>query len=518
MIKHGNEARLLIQQGVNILADAVKVTLGPKGRNVILYNNEGKAYLTKDGISVARHVSSTNPIEEAGIQIVREAAARTAQSAGDGTTTSTVLAQRLMEDGLLKLEEGITPMQLKQGMTTMTAKIVQKLIEQSTPISYDIDKLTYIARTSANNDEAIGKLVAQSFVDAGENGIVLFEESKGDKTYINSIGGARFDLGFASTDFITDAKRQEVNYKNAKVLLLDYSVNSFDIIKPTLSAAMNDNGTPLVIFAHDFSDLVIRKILINIARNPNVQVLPIRVAGYTGHRKEVLHDIAAVVNGLVFTPTDRIEYEWLGSCSQVISNAMNTTIVRNEDADSTQLEERIDIIKAQIDNEEEEFLKENLLKRLARLVGKISTIYVGGTTDVERKERYDRVEDAVCATRAALEYGISEGGGMTFLRIQKYFREILEGLSVTPGEQMVIDCLSAPFEQLCDNACLSVDNTLALLEQNPTLGMNFYSGELEDLKVAGVIDPTKVLCVSLENAVSVVSMLLTTECTITNEV
>lgn len=514
MILHGDDARLKVQEGVNMLANAVKITLGPKGRNVILYNNEGKAYMTKDGISVARHVSSKDPLVEAGIQIVREASANTAQQAGDGTTTSAVLAQRLLEDGLHQLEEGVSPLALKEGMLKMTDLVINDILSRSTRISYDFNSLWYIARTSANNDHEIGKLVAESFIDAGENGIVLFEESRNDKTYINSIGGAKFDLGFASTDFITDAKKQECNYKNAKVLLLDFPVNTFDIIKPALVAASKDNGRPIVIFAHDFSDLVIRKILMNQMRNPDVNVLPIRVAGYTGHRKEVLYDIAAVVNGVVYTPTDTMDYDDFGICGQVISNTIDTTIIREEDAPDTKLQERIDIIKGQIENEDEAFLKENLNKRLARLVGKISTIYVGGVTEVEKKERYDRVEDAVCATRSALEHGVVEGGAMTFLRINAALQKEKD---LTPGEEIVKNCLTAPFEQLCENACMYVDKTIEQLIEHPDLGVNFYTGKLENLTDAGIIDPAKVLITALENAVSVVSMLLTTDCIIADE-
>lgn len=514
MILHGNDARLKVQEGVNMLADAVKITLGPKGRNVILYNNEGKAYMTKDGISVARHISSKDPLVEAGIQIVREASAKTAQLAGDGTTTSAVLAQKLLYDGLNQLDKGITPIALKEGMLKTTNFITQVILNGSTPVSYNFDNLSYIARTSANNDSEIGKLVAESFMDAGENGIVLFEESKSDKTYINSIGGAKFEIGFVSTDFITDAKKQECNYKNAKVLLLDYSVNTFDIIKPALVAASKDNGRPIVIFAHDFSDLVIRKILMNQMRNPDVNVLPLRVAGYTGHRKEVLHDIAAVVNGVVYTPTDTIDYDDLGTCGQVISNTIDTTIIREEDAPDTKLQERIDVIKGQIENEEEDFLKENLNKRLAKLVGKISTIYVGGVTDVEKKEKYDRVEDAVCATRSALEYGVVEGGAMTYLRIYFGLKDMQD---LTPGEAIVRDCLTAPFMQLCENACINPEDFLGDLEENQKIGINFYTGRLENLTESGIIDPAKVLITAIENAVSVVSMLLTTDCIVANE-
>lgn len=510
MIVNGNLARNEILKGVNLLADTVKVTLGPKGRNVILFNNEGKAYLTKDGISVARHIHSDNAFQDAGIQIVREAAAKTAKTAGDGTTTSTILAQALLNNGMKALDI-TSPLELRNGMFKALDYVSSKIKELSIPINFNYNSLKYIATTSANNDENIGDLVAKGFMEAGENGIVLFEESQGDNTYISSIGGAKFELGFLSTDFITDAKKQEVNYKDAKIALFNYSINSFDIIKPILQDAVSNNGYPVVLIAHDFSDVVIRKIIINQMRNDNIKVLPIRVAGYTGHRKEVLEDISAVVNTKVYYPGESVIMSELGECSQIISNVSNTTIVRSDSCSDEKLQERIDIIKGQIENETEPFLIENLNKRLAKLVGKISTIYVGGTTDVERKERYDRVEDAVCATSAALEEGICEGGGMTYMRIFK------DAIGDTIGEEVVYQSLCEPFNQLCTNAELDNKDIYNGLESNEGKGYNFYTNKYEDLYECGVVDPAKVTRVAIENAVSVVSMLLTTEAIVPNE-
>lgn len=512
MISNGNIARQDILYGVDLLANTVKVTLGPKGRNVILFNNEGKAYLTKDGISVARHIHSNNPFEEAGIQIVREAAAKTAKIAGDGTTTSTIIAQALLNSSIRALKS-YSPLELRAGMFKALDTIVEKIKEKSRPVSFDFNTLKYIATTSANNDDSIGELVARGFIEAGENGIVLFEESQGDNTYINSIGGAKFEVGFLSTDFITDAKKQEVNYKDAKVALFNYSVNSFDIIKPLLQDAVSNDGYPIVLIAHDFSDVVIRKIIINQMRNDKIKVLPIRVAGYTGHRKEVLEDIAAVVNTKVYYPGENINISELGECSQIISNTSNTTIVRSDSCSDEKLQERIDIIKGQIENETEPFLIENLNKRLAKLVGKISTIYVGGTTDVERKERYDRVEDAVCATAASLEEGICEGGGMTYLKIVNESGSAIKG----QGEVLVYSALLAPIKQLCTNAELDFNEILENISKDTSKGYNFYTDKYEDLFEAGVIDPAKVTRVALENAVSVASMLLTTEAIVSNE-
>lgn len=516
MITNGNIARSEILNGVDMLADTVKVTLGPKGKNVILFNNEGKAYLTKDGISVAKHIHSDNPNEDAGIQIVREAAAKTAKTAGDGTTTSTILAQALLHNGLEALKT-MSPADLKADMLGALENITDRIKEHSKSIAFDFDTLKYIATTSANNDESIGHLVARGFTEAGENGIVLFEESQGDITYINSIGGAKFEVGFLSTDFITDAKKQEVNYKDAKVALFNYAINSFDIIKPILQDAVRNDGYPVVLIAHDFSDVVIRKMLINQMQNDKIRILPIRVAGYTGHRKEVLEDIAAVVDTKVYYPGENVELSTLGECGQIISNVSNTTIVRSDSCGMERLNERIDIIKGQIENETEPFLIDNLNKRLAKLVGKISTIYVGGTTDVERKERYDRVEDAVCATSAALEEGIVPGGGLIYLELYDEFSKCpLTGFNV------VYKSLIAPFMQLCLNAGYS-DNLIDLIKGNIIntwkfkRGYNFATEEYEDFLESGIIDPAKVTRVAIENAVSVASMLLTTEAIVSNE-
>lgn len=515
MITNGNIARREILKGVDTLADTVKVTLGPKGRNVVLFNNEGKAYLTKDGISVAKHIHSNNPFEDAGIQIVREAAAKTAKTAGDGTTTSTILAQALLHNGIEALET-MNPAELKADMLNALDNIVEKIKQHAKPITFDFDTLKYIATTSANNDETVGQLVARGFIEAGENGIVLFEESQGDNTYINSIGGAKFEIGFLSTDFITDAKKQEVNYKDAKVALFNYSINSFDVIKPILQDAVKNDGYPVVLIAHDFSDVVIRKMLINQMQNDKIKILPIRVAGYTGHRKEVLEDIAAVVDTQVYYPGVPVDISTLGECSQIISNVSNTTIVRSDSCGMEKLNERIDIIKGQIENETEPFLIDNLNKRLAKLVGKISTIYVGGTTDVERKERYDRVEDAVCATSAALEEGIVPGGGLIYFNLYNEYSNC-----PLPGFNVVYNSLIEPFNQLAYNAGLD-DNQLNMIKSGIIAldfekGFNFATDSYEDFLESGIIDPAKVTRVAIENAVSVASMLLTTEAIVANE-
>lgn len=505
MIYNNEELRTKLLFGVNKLADTVASTLGPKGRNVILFSNENKAYMTKDGISVARHVKSSDSIAEAAIQIVREAANKTSESSGDGTTTSTILAQEMYKLGLRALKE-TTPIDVRNGMQHIVPTIKSMIKDNSININYDFDSLKNIAMTSSNGDESVSDIVANCFISSGRNGIVLFEESKSDKTYYECIGGSKFDLGVINTDFINDAKKQEARYTNAKVALFDFPINTFDTIKPLLSEAIKDNGTPIVMFAYDFSDVVIRKILINQMRNPDIRVIPIRVAGYTGHRKDILGDIASVVNGIVFNQQSTIDYNLLGRCEKVISNAVDTTLIRYDDMDDSMLNERIDLIKSLISNESERFIVDNYEKRLAKLVGKVSTIYVGGTTDVEQKERYDRVEDAVCATKAAIDYGICPGGAYVFNRIYKEFNKNID--SYTPGSRVVIESLQKPFKVLCDNAFVDYDYIVTQLDDNEDKMFDFNLMKPIDVDKTTIYDPTKVLMDAVENAASVASMLL----------
>lgn len=506
MITRGNEAINLILKGVDTLADTVKVTLGPKGRNVILFNDSDGAYLTKDGISVARHIHSEDAFEDAGIQILREASARTAQTAGDGTTSSTILAQDMFHRAIEFLSSGVTSAELKNEMKNMCSVICDNIRDKSRKIGYNYGDIFSIAMTSSNGDMEISKLVADAFVLAGEYGQVMFEISPTSSTHTVNSDGAKFNLGILNTDFITDQKKQETMYENAEVLLLDYSVNTFDSIKPSILNCMA-NGTPLVIFAYDFSDTVIRKIMLNMMRNQNIKIIPIRVAGYTGHRKEVLGDIAAMTGGVVFSQGMTVDTSLHGRCDRVISNTVDTTITVEHEINGL-LKDRIDAIQYQIDTEEEELAKKNLEERLARLVGKISTIYVGGDTDVEKKERYDRVEDAVCAVRASLKEGVSIGGGYTYFMSYMKFAN----LDLTPGETVVVESLKSILRQLCENSCVEYDKISSCIQKNQGIMLDFSTTEWRSIDECNIYDPTAVLTSALENAVSVVSLLITTEC------
>lgn len=511
-ILYNEDARSALKDGVDKLASAVKVTLGPKGKNVILFN-EGKAFLTKDGVSVAKKVSSDNSFERAGIQILREAALKTAEEAGDGTTTSTILAQRLFKLGLKELQDGHSSAKLKAGMLSCTEIVVNRLKEQTELISIDqMDRLRYIAATSANNDSTIGELVANAFTFAGKEGLVTFEMSTSGDTYINTLEGMQLDNGIYSKEFITNQKRFETVYEDARVLLFNGTINSFNEVVNIIKKVTN---IPFVIFASDFGENAIRGFLRNNYQG-NTRILPIKLTGFSGNRLETLEDLAAITGGTIFD-SNTIKSEIvctlsrMGIIKKIISSVTKTTIIRAEEASVAYEERKKDLIgqieyAKSISPESEELAK----KRLAKFLGKVATIYVGGNTEVEAKERYDRVEDAVCATRAALEEGISAGGGSVFINIQRELRNEYEGPNSNAGFEIVVDSLSAPFEQLCINSGNRPEEILKGI--NDAIGFNFENNTFAELKAIGVIDPTKVLRVALENAVSAASMLLTTEC------
>lgn len=515
MIQYNKEARALLQVGVDKLANTVKVTLGPKGRNVVLFN-QGKAYLTKDGVSVAKKVSSDNCFEDAGIQIVREAALKTAELAGDGTTTSTILSQSLFSKGIEAIDFGINPSLLKSQMLACYSIICGLLKRDSEAISYSQDSLKYIATTSANNDEFIGKLVADAFCAAGEDGLVTFDMSPNGGTYIESIEGTQIDSGAYSQDFILDKKKLETRLDSAAILLVNGMINSFGEIL-TIVKETATNNKPLVIVAEDFGGNTLRKCLTNNYQG-FTRILPIKLSGYVANRREVLNDLAAITGATIVTPSSHNDYptKCLGVVGKVISTALNTTFVRDEGLDESLLAKRVEELKGQIEyaHQNNPEAEPAARKKLAKFLGKASVIYVGGSTEVEAKERYDRVEDAVCAARAALEEGISTGGGMAFIKIQ---RELLKASTypdgstyLSDGAKIVVDSLSAPFEQLCANAGLDSKEVISNITED--VGYDFSTCRYCKLKLAGIIDPTKVLRVALENAISVASMLLTTEC------
>lgn len=520
MIQSGKEARESLLKGVNILSDIVKTTLGPKGHTVVLHTPEGQAYTTKDGVSVARKVFDNDMMIDAGIQLVREATAKTAEVAGDGTTTSTILAQALITHCMNQMNQGASALSLKKGMEAALADIVKVLkVKYSTPIGFQEKELADIATLSANNDKELGQIVADAFMQAGEDGLVLFDMSPNEQTYTESISGMQIDSQLISPAFITNHRMQTAEYEakdhNVAVLLIDGTVKNLQELAQNVLGRTVSQQIPLVIVAHEFSTAVLKEILQNNVRN-NAQVLPIKADGFGVGKTECLKDISALTGAEVFDTCENARFEKLGACKKIVVSKFKTVIVKADSiTDTSKLEKRAEILKSRIEEEKEEFNKKELKKKLAKLIGKMSIIHVGGITEAIAKEKYDRVEDAVYATRAAIEEGISLGGGVTFYNINKDLSEEIDtSIPDAVGYSIALQALRAPFAQLCTN-CDAYINLADAPEGCD--GYNFLTDEWCNMREQGIIDPTKVLRVAFENAVSIVSLMITTSGIITTE-
>lgn len=508
MVYFEDSIRKQINNGVDLLADAVRVTLGPKGKNVLIYSKPYEnAYLTKDGVSVAKAVFSTNNIEDAAIRILRDASVKTAKEAGDGTTTSTILAQSFYKEGL-KFLKNHSLVELKEEFNDVVTSVNDHLkLHSKTVKSTDIKELKSIATISANNDTTIGNLIANAYSKCGENGVVLFELSPNGQTFVKEIEGTQIMEGLISSEFITDQKKMECSYDNPSIFLCNNIISSFnDIIDIVRETAQKD--TPLVIVANDFSDNTLRGIVRNNYQG-NTKILPIKVTGFAGNRANFFLDLRAVTGAAVFentTQTKSMRSEvFLGHCDRVVST-MTSTVFYTSNKDNELLKDRIEQLRGQIEYSKKSNpdIVPSIEKQIARLSGKVAIIYVGGKTEVETKERYDRVEDAVCATKAALQEGIIDGGGTALLRVS---REISDNFFSTS--------LKSVFKQLCINSELNFPT----LEEKVTndLGWNFLTDRQENLIDNGVIDPTKVIRTSVENAASVAYMLLTTKAVVVDD-
>lgn len=515
MIEFNKDAHTHLLEGVNMLAEAVKVTLGPKGRNVILYDANLNPYMTKDGISVARKISSPNMSIDAAISLLREAAARTAEQAGDGTTTSTVLAQAIVNYGFNHVNTGSIPVLLKRGMDMAAIDAVKMLKEHhSIEVGFDKTSLKSIATISANNDSEIGELVANAFIEAGPNGLVLFEMSPTDKTYVETVEGMQIDSPCPSTAFCTDFGKKIAYYKNCRVLLLNTEVRHMSEIAD-ICGKVFASKSPLVIVANEFSPAVLRDMVINI-RKAGAKILPIKTTGFGDGKLECLKNIQSITGAAIYDSISEADTNGIGICASVTANSFKTNFVKHTTVSTELLDERVTYLKEQINTTTDTFTKKKLQEDLAQLVGKIACIYVGDYTEVSAKEKYDRVEDAVCATRAALEEGVSEGGGATYFRIGEYlqYREQQIQFShkdIQIGYDIVRSALRQPLMQLCKNCGVPVEK----VHITDVMGFDFLAEETCSLKERGILDPTKVLRSAIENAVSVASMLLTTECVVT---
>ena len=519
MIQAGKEARESLMKGVDILSDIVKTTLGPKGLTVILHTPEGQAYTTKDGVSVARKVFDNDMMVDAGVQLVREATAKTADVAGDGTTTSTILAQALLKHCVTQINQGYSAISLKKGMETALADVVKVLKEKySTPIGFQLKELADIATLSANNDKELGQIVADAFMQAGEDGLVLFDMSPNEQTYTESISGMQIDSQLLSPAFITNQRMQTAEYEakthNVAVLLINGQVKNLQQMAQKVLSQTVSRHMPLVIFAHDYSPAVLKEIMQNNVRN-NAQVLPIKADGFGEGKTECLKDIAALTGATIYDTPENATCEGLGACKKIICSRTKTVIVKADTVkDTSRLEARAETLKSRIEEEKDSFNKKKLKEKLAKMLGKMSVIHVGGLTEAIAKEKYDRVEDAVYATRAAIEEGISLGGGVTYYNLYTDLSQTDTSIPNAVGYSIVLEALKAPFLQLCENCDVHIQ-----LDQAPKgcTGYNFLTDEWCDMAENGIIDPTKVIRVALENAVSIASLMITTSGIITTE-
>ena len=517
-IQFNTDARNGLKAGVDALANAVKVTLGPKGRNVVIDKKFGAPTVTKDGVSVAKEIELKDPIQNMGAQMVKEVASKTADVAGDGTTTATVLAQALVSEGLRNVAAGANPMDLKRGMDKATQAIVEQLRLISREVGSDNSKIEQVATISANNDSTVGKLIAEAMRVVGTEGVITVEEAKGTETEVRTVEGMQFDRGYLSPYFVTNSEKMEAELDNPYILIYDKKISTMKDLLPTLEQTAQ-TGRPLLIIAEDVDGEALATLVVNKIRGA-LKVAAVKAPGFGDRRKAMLQDIAILTGGQVISEETGLKLENatladLGSAEKITIDKDNTTVVNGSGA-TENIEARVKEIKAQIETTTSDYDREKLQERLAKLAGGVAVLYVGAATEVEMKEKKDRVDDALHATRAAVEEGIIPGGGTAFIRAAHSI-ESLEGVNddETTGIRIVLRAVEEPLRQIVANAGgegAVVVNAVANGEGD--FGYNARTEVYENLFEAGVIDPTKVARVALENAVSISGMVLTTECVI----
>ena len=515
-IKYNVEAHERLKEGVDALCNAVKVTLGPKGRNVIIDKKFGAPHVTKDGVTVAKEVELEDTFANMGAQMVREVASKTNDDAGDGTTTATVLAQSLISVGIKNVTAGANPMDLKRGIDQAVAKVVESLKAQSQVVGNDNDKIEQVATISANNDSKIGKLIAEAMAKVNNEGVITVEEAKGTETHVDVVEGMQFDRGYISAYFITDTEKMEAQLDKPFILITDKKVSTMKEIMGILEPVAQ-SGRSLLIIAEDVDGEALSALVVNKLRG-TLKIAACKAPGFGDRRKEILEDIATLTGGTVIS-TDKgmkIEdagLEALGSAEKVTLNKENTTIVDGAGTKEA-IARRVQQIRASIENSTSDYDREKLQERLAKLAGGVAVLYVGAATEVEMKEKKDRVDDALAATRAAVEEGIVPGGGVAYIRAV----ECLEGLKgenddQTTGIQIVKRAIEEPLRQIVANAGGEGSVVVNKVKEGTgSFGYNARDDRYEDMLQAGIIDPTKVSRVALENAASIASMFLTTEC------
>ncbi len=510
------EARDSLKKGVDALSNAVKVTLGPKGRNVIIEKSYGAPQITKDGVTVAKEIELTDPVENMGAQMVKEVASKTNDLAGDGTTTATVLAQSIITTGLKNVTAGANPMDLKRGIDKAVTEVIKALNSQTQKVGDSNDKIKQVAAISANNDLTIGSLIAEAMSKVKQEGVITVEEAKGIETYVDVVEGMQFDRGYISPYFVTDGEKMEAVYENPFILIYDKKVSVMKDLLPILEKSMQA-GKPLIIIAEDVEGEALATLVVNRLRG-SLKVAAVKAPGFGDRRKEMLEDIAILTGGTVISEEKgyRLEdatLDMLGEAEKVTIDKENTTIVSGRGAKEN-IEARVAQIKNFIETTTSDYDKEKLQERLAKLAGGVAVIYVGAASEVEMKEKKDRFEDALAATRAAIEEGIIPGGGVAFIRAIEVLADMKgENEDETTGIAIIRRALEEPLRQIVENAGMEGSVVVNRVKEGKgDFGFNARTEQYENLYEAGVIDPTKVTRIALENAASIAGMLLTTEC------
>ena len=520
-IKFNTDARELLKSGVDQLANAVKVTLGPKGRNVVIGKKFGAPQITKDGVTVAKEVELEDNFENAGAQLVKSVASKTGDDAGDGTTTATILTQAIVTEGLKNVAAGANPMDLKRGIDKAVAKVVEHIKESAEVVGDNYDKIEQVATVSANNDPEIGKLLADAMRKVSKDGVITIEESKTRETSIGVVEGMQFDRGYLSGYFVTDTDKMECVMENPYILLYDKKISNVKDFLPILQPAA-ESGRPLLVIAEDIDSEALTTLVVNRLR-AGLKICAVKAPGFGDRRKAMLEDIATLTGGVVISEEkglslDKATLEMLGTAKKVNVSKDNTTIVDGA-GDKDAIKERVAQIKNEIAASTSSYDKEKLQERLAKMAGGVAVLYVGANSEVEMKEKKDRVDDALCATRAAMEEGVVVGGGTTYIRAQEALKDLKgDNQDEQTGINIVCRAIEEPLRQIIANAggegAVVVDN---VRQGKGDYGYNARKDVYEDLRAAGVIDPAKVSRVALENAASIAGMFLTTECLIVDK-
>ncbi|MCI7598992.1 MAG: chaperonin GroEL [Prevotella sp.] len=521
IIKFDTEARNLLKDGVDQLANAVKVTLGPKGRNVVIEKKYGAPQITKDGVTVAKEVELEDKFENTGAQLVKSVASKTGDDAGDGTTTATILAQSIVNEGLKNVAAGANPMDLKRGIDKAVAKVVDYIKTNAEVVGDNYDKIEQVATVSANNDPEIGKLLADAMRKVSKDGVITIEESKSRDTHIDVVEGMQFDRGYLSGYFVTDPDKMECVMENPYILIYDKKISNLKDFLPILQPAA-ESGRPLLVIAEDVDSEALTTLVVNRLRG-GLKICAVKAPGFGDRRKAMLEDIATLTGGVVISEDkglklEQATLEMLGSAEKVTISKDNTTIV-NGSGDKQAIKDRVAQIKNEIANTTSSYDKDKLKERLAKLAGGVAVLYVGANSEVEMKEKKDRVDDALCATRAATEEGVVVGGGTTYIRAQEALADLKgDNADEQTGINIVCRAIEEPLRQIVVNAggegAVVVNK---VREGKGDFGYNARTDQYEDLRKAGVIDPAKVARVALENAASIAGMFLTTECLIVDK-